>query len=167
MNINAVKREIDVPCFSLSLSSLITNFYPILSSLVDIQQELLLMGNLSIFLSAKNWEWKGSMTQDLWKKKPTSSNNCLLLDFEPSSFHPPLFHRALTASWSCSQIPQVIVFPQPQELQPAEAAVPEGSSSPPCGLQLIFYHFPGGQRCSERVLPPHTFSFRHTSLLVV
>lgn len=77
-------------------------------------------------------------------------------------FSPPLFHGALTVSWSCSQIPQVIVFPQPQELQPAEAAVPEGSSSPPCGLQLIFHHFPGGQRCSEWVLPTtHIFILSH------
>lgn len=92
MNINAVKREVDVPWSSLSLSSFITNFYPILPSPVDIQQELLLEGSLSIFLTAKNWEWEGSMTQGLWKKKPTSSNSCLLLHFEPSSFH-PLFSR--------------------------------------------------------------------------
>lgn len=42
--------------------------------------------------------------------------------------------------------------------------MPEGSSSPPCGSQLIFHHFPEGQRCSEWVLPPHTFWFRRVAL---
>lgn len=102
MNINAVKREADVPCSSLSLSSLITSFYPILSSPVDMQQELLLMGSLSIFLSAKNWEWEGSMTQDLWKKSQHQATTVC-----SSTLSHPLFTPPFPRSSHC----KLIMFP--------------------------------------------------------
>lgn len=104
-------------------------------SAVGQQRDLLSIGGLSISPRSHEVGMRRQHDSGLTIRTPPSAPQ---LSAFPSS--PPPFRGALIASWSCSQIPQVIVFPQPQELQPAEAAVPEGSSFPLSGLQLIFFH---------------------------